>query len=163
MVYTGVVKLAHLSVKEYLLSSCGVPQFRITEMTSHSLISKTCLAYLVQFEGQDYWDRVSLRDHPLAPYAAEHWCDHGRYGDIDSDVGHGYLGLTLNLFRRDDLFLNWFKSSGMPSAVAEVLKPIDCASAIGLNEVVRVTVRRKDAVQFQFQSAFPDSSRGACQ
>ena len=103
MIYAGEVELTHFSGKEYMLS-CGAPQFRISEATSHSLISKTCLAYLVQFETPGYWYRCPRDDHPLARYAAVHWIHHGLCGDVNSEVGHQQL--ALNVFRHDDVFLN---------------------------------------------------------
>jgi hypothetical protein len=47
----GVVRLAHLSVKEYLLSSqigkSATSSFGLTEKDSHLFISSTCLTYLI--------------------------------------------------------------------------------------------------------------------
>ena len=133
---TGQVKLAHLSVKEYLLSSCGIPQFCISEATSHSLISKTCLAYLAQFDGQDYRDPSRHRDHPLAQYAAKHWIHHGLRGDVDSEVRHQQL--AFNVFRHRDVFLNWISTRNGYSLELEDAEPIYYASEAGLGDVVRV-------------------------
>jgi hypothetical protein len=132
--------LAHLSVKEYMLC-CAVPQFRISEATSHSLISKTCLAYLAQFDGQGYWDQSHLQDHPLARYAAKHWTHHGLCGDVDSEVGHQQL--ALNLFRCDDVFRNWneIRDSDELLPKFKAAEPICCASGVGLTEVVRVLLK----------------------
>jgi hypothetical protein len=48
---TGVVKLAHFSIKEYLISEHikkGVASiFEINERASHLLIAQTCLAYIL--------------------------------------------------------------------------------------------------------------------
>ncbi|KZP03610.1 hypothetical protein FIBSPDRAFT_844789, partial [Athelia psychrophila] len=49
----GVVKLAHFSVKEYLISETilagAAAQFHTTEPLSHSTIAQICLAYLLHF------------------------------------------------------------------------------------------------------------------
>ncbi|KAL8786582.1 MAG: hypothetical protein Q9213_002719 [Squamulea squamosa] len=101
-----VVKLAHFSVKEYLLSSNirsgRAATFAIDYLSAHINIAKDCLAYLIRIahEGDakdgfgsdieddskdDYNDRyqkVSRRKRiaafPLVSYAADHWMYHAR-------------------------------------------------------------------------------------
>jgi len=78
---TGEVKLAHLSVKEYLLSkSCqdGPSSFGISETSSHSFISQTCLAYLLQFDKPDCLSSSTIEEFPLALYAAQYWTFHAQ-------------------------------------------------------------------------------------
>ncbi|KAF8196082.1 hypothetical protein BJ912DRAFT_847098, partial [Pholiota molesta] len=86
----GTMKLAHFSVKEYLLSDLAespgpLLNFHLTTAElCHSLISQTCLAYLLQFDADDSVDSDIAVSHPLAPYAAEHWILHAKTGGIDS-------------------------------------------------------------------------------
>ena len=143
MVYADHVKLAHLSVKEYMLSSCRTPQFRITETASHSLISKTCLAYLAQFDQQIQ----PIGDRPLALYAAKHWIHHGKCGDVESEAKHRQL--ALNVFQRKIVFRNW---NELQNGIAPRFEPICHASAAGLGDLVRglleggADVNAKDSV-----------------
>src|ERR1700728_2724705 len=82
---TGIIKLSHMSVKDYLLSQRHVRAtgFGFTEKLSHSLIAKTCLAYLLQFENLDMLNLDAIDEYPLAKYAAEYWVKHVRYGVKD--------------------------------------------------------------------------------
>ncbi|KAF8162138.1 hypothetical protein BJ912DRAFT_299382 [Pholiota molesta] len=63
----GKVKLAHFSIKEYLLServrTGTTSHFHLTSgELSHALISQTCLAYLLQFDALDSVDWDSAMD-----------------------------------------------------------------------------------------------------
>jgi hypothetical protein len=84
-----VVHCSHLSVKEYLTShritdSPPISHFHILLKPAHTLLAKMCLSVLLQL---DYnIDKMSLRNFPLALYAAEHWVDHARFEDVSSDV-----------------------------------------------------------------------------
>src|ERR1700728_885952 len=82
---TGIIKLSHMSVKDYLLSHhcVGATGFGINEKLSHSLITKTCLAYLLQFENPDMLNWDTIGKYPLARYAAQYWLMHVRYGVED--------------------------------------------------------------------------------
>lgn len=66
-------------MKEYLLSEIikkeGTRQFAIDEKLSHSTISRTCLVYLLQFDGAMV-DETLIQGFPLAYYAAEDWMLH---------------------------------------------------------------------------------------
>ena len=100
------VKLSHPSVKEYLLSDHALqstPSLHITETASHLHISKTCLAYLGQFDRRDSLDD-SLQANPLAYYAAKHWIDHATSGgDVDQQR------LVSNIFQHPHVFVNWVR------------------------------------------------------
>ena len=110
MAQKGEIKLAHMSVKEYLLSS-SVHKFRfdINEEMSHSLIAQTCLAYLLQFETVDILNENTLGNFPLAPYAAEFWIDHVQYGADDST---GTLQTLIDTLFSPDAhgrFISWVR------------------------------------------------------
>src|ERR1700733_5592483 len=81
----GVVKLAHLSVKEYLVSGRilkGIASsFSISAKVSHTLIAQTCLAYLLQFDTPNCINTNTIQSFPLALYAGEHWIFHMQSGD----------------------------------------------------------------------------------
>src|ERR1700730_13924939 len=95
---TGIVKLSHMSVKDYLLSQhhVGVTGFGLNEKLSHSHIAKTCLAYLLQFENLDMLNLYAIDEYPLAQYAAEYWVTHVHYGFTDgTDIQQEKLIMTL--------------------------------------------------------------------
>src|ERR1700733_6971090 len=84
----GVVKLAHLSVKEYLVSERiqkGIASsFSISAEVSHSLIAQTCLAYLLQFDSPNCINSSTIQSFPLAVYAGKHWILHMQSGDNEN-------------------------------------------------------------------------------
>ncbi|KAF8526580.1 hypothetical protein BU17DRAFT_5823, partial [Hysterangium stoloniferum] len=80
----GTIKLAHFSVKEYLMmdSSMGGPpsNLQLEEQMAHSHITKMCLIYLLQFQNtliSPIKTETDLEhDHPLASYSATQWVYH---------------------------------------------------------------------------------------
>ena len=107
----GNIQLVHPSVKEYMLTSTSLQNFGFTtnEKLSHSLISQTCLAYLLQFETPEILNEDTIDDFPLALYAAEHWVSHTRSGASDSDTG-SLQALIHALFTGNDApFITWVR------------------------------------------------------
>ncbi|KAF7972855.1 hypothetical protein HWV62_16888 [Athelia sp. TMB] len=86
--FEGTVKLAHFSVKEYLIARIkhkAEAQFSTSEQFSHSVIAQDCLAQLLHFDGPSIVDwrdpgAISIRQinslFPLAQYAAMNWACH---------------------------------------------------------------------------------------
>src|SRR5271169_5153740 len=109
---TGMIKLSHMSVKDYLLSQhrIGASGFSIDEKLAHSFIAKTCLAYLLHLENPDM-SRLDIIDkYPLAEYAAEHWIMHVHYGAEEStDVQQEKLIMTLFQPLHPAPFLSWVR------------------------------------------------------
>ncbi|KAF7968340.1 hypothetical protein HWV62_30929 [Athelia sp. TMB] len=71
----GIIKLAHLSVKEFLLST-EIPlgpkhSIRIDEYLSHCVIAEVCLAYLLQFNERESITEDNVDSFPLAAYASK--------------------------------------------------------------------------------------------
>ena len=104
---TGVIKLSHFSVKEYLLSTRVQEYFGIDEKTSHLKISELSIAYLLQFDDDSLPLTMAIIDTmPLVRYAAEHWIDHVKSGGMDSAV----LQLILRLLTSGSAALeNWIR------------------------------------------------------
>ena len=72
---TDEIKLAHFSIKEYLLSNYvkehhdkQVKAFSLSQELSHSMISQTCDAYLLHFGRTE---SVNHTDFSLMDYAAK--------------------------------------------------------------------------------------------
>ncbi|KAF7983534.1 hypothetical protein HWV62_21094 [Athelia sp. TMB] len=74
------IKIAHFSVKEFLLSRViqlgPTRSIRCNESISHQAIAKTCLAYLLQFSELDSITNQNIKSFPLAFYAAKHCVFH---------------------------------------------------------------------------------------
>ena len=92
------VRLAHFSVKEYLVSSRiqqGMASFySIREVKANTVIAETCLAYLLQFDQPDLSSEKIFEDFPLASYAADYWHKHSRVTEDAERVAFP-LGLDL--------------------------------------------------------------------
>lgn len=75
-----VVRLAHYSVKEYLLSDRiflgPASNYGLKEGHSHITLGNGCLEYLFQFGQNDLRSESDINDFKLAEYAAEFWLDH---------------------------------------------------------------------------------------
>ena len=111
---TGKVKLAHFSIKEYLVSKylCtgAASSFHLTEELSHLLIAQTCLVYLLQLD--TFRVENDVNEHfPLALYAAEHWILHAQSGGIDRSEPSSMLALAMKLLTAKSMpFTNWVRT-----------------------------------------------------
>src|ERR1700733_3030450 len=110
---TGIIKLSHMSVKDYLLSQhhVGETGFGINEKLSHSLIAKTCLAYLLQFENPDMLNLDAIDKYPLAKYAAFYWVIKAVVDS--SDVQQEKLIMALFQPWHTPPFISWLKMYDM--------------------------------------------------
>ena len=93
-----VVQFSHFSVKEFLMSSriagssADVSGFHILLEPAHTVLAKACLGVLVRLG--ELVDEDSVEDNvegksPLARYAAQHWADHARFGNVLSHIREG--------------------------------------------------------------------------
>jgi hypothetical protein len=94
---TRVVQFSHFSVKEFLTSNRlatptrDVSQYHILPEPAHTILAQACLGFLLHLDG--YIDTESVKDFPLATYAAEHWVAHAQYQDVASHVKCGMKDL----------------------------------------------------------------------
>jgi hypothetical protein len=86
-----IVQFSHFSVKEFLTSSriggssVDVSRFHIPLEPAHTTLAKACLVILLRLG--ELVDEDNVKDKfPLARYAAEHWIDHARFGDVSSHI-----------------------------------------------------------------------------
>lgn len=103
------VKLAHFSVKEYLVSNRiqhgPAKKYSIQELYANARIAETCLAYLLHFDKSDSLTSQGLDEFPLAQYAAKHWTYHARISETETSM---YPLLSMALFLdKKHAFLNW--------------------------------------------------------
>ena len=91
-----VVQFSHFSIKEFLTSSriassrADISAFHILLEPAHTVLAKACLSVLLRLGSVE----ANVEDHvedkfPLARYAAEHWADHARFGNVSSHIREG--------------------------------------------------------------------------
>jgi ankyrin repeat protein len=109
---TEELRLAHFSVKEYLISDrvrTGPASKYNIQGCAEDRIAQACLIYLLQFEGSTLLTPNDIDDFPLARYAAEHWTRHARAATQDADRVNQ---LSIRLFHSErDVYLNWIRLS----------------------------------------------------
>jgi hypothetical protein len=88
---TRIVQFSHFSVKEYLTSDRlrssevgNVCQYHVRLDSSHTILTRACLATLFQLD--ENVDKDRLEPFPLALYAAENWVNHAKYEGVSSRV-----------------------------------------------------------------------------
>jgi hypothetical protein len=88
-----VVQFVHFSAKEYLTSERLakakdlISRFHVSMTPAHTIIAQACLGSLLHLDENITND--SLKDFPLAEYAAKHWVDHARLENVSSKVQDG--------------------------------------------------------------------------
>ncbi|KZP13299.1 ankyrin, partial [Athelia psychrophila] len=108
-----VIKLAHFSVKEYLISehifSGAAANFHTDEQLSHSVIAQTSLAYLFHFDKSTSLSEDTLPSFPLAQYAAEYWITHFHSAGFDYGNDGALQQLSVQLFDPSSSYVmrNW--------------------------------------------------------
>ena len=141
-----IVQFSHFSVKEYLTSdriahSAPISHFRVLPKQAHTLLARACLGVLLQL---DYSIDKTIKNFPLARYAAQHWVDHARFEDVSSYIRDGmcrlfnkdkpHLGAWLWVYHRDQQLCKYFDETSHPKQPDAV--PLYYAAAIGLRGLV---------------------------
>ena len=109
---TDEIKLAHFSIKEYLLSKHlrehhdkKMRAFSLSPKLSHSMISQTCLAYLLQLEKPESVDDA---DSSLMEYAASNWILHAQCSNYDKSQESSLSNLMIKFLKPDNpAFIKW--------------------------------------------------------
>src|SRR5258707_11219794 len=90
-----VIQFSHFSVKEFLTSTRlaeetdTIPRrYHISMTPAHTLAARSCLGILLHLN-KDVITRDSLKDFPLAEYAAECWASHALFEDVSHNVEDG--------------------------------------------------------------------------
>lgn len=109
-----VVRLAHFSVQEYLISErmkhLPASKYAVTYLAANETIAATCVAYLLQFDEQEILSPDLLKARPLVRYAAICWTQHARI--IDREL-NSVRSLGLRLLRADSkAYANWVRIIG---------------------------------------------------
>jgi ankyrin repeat protein len=86
-----VVQFSHFSVKEFLTSdrlataqSRNVSRYHIPLEPAHKILAQACLGTLLDLD--EHIDKNRLKNYPLAFYAAHHWFEHARFGDVSFSI-----------------------------------------------------------------------------
>jgi len=150
------VRLAHFSVKEYLVSERiqvgSASRYSLRKIHANVSIAETCLAYLLQFDHPNSLILQSFEEFPLAIYAAKYWTQHAQYAGADMNAVHL---LSMELFlQKKDAYLNWIRlfdpdrpwrepdiSMSVENNWESVPSPLYYASLTGLVESVRVVLK----------------------
>ena len=86
-----IVQFSHFSVKEYLTSDRlqtsdigHLCDYYIPLDPAHVLLARACVAVLLQLD--EKVDRERVETFPLAKYASEHWLDHAKFENVQSEI-----------------------------------------------------------------------------
>ena len=138
-----IVKLAHFSVKEYLVSSQimngGAEKYSIQEIDANICIARDCLSYLLYFSEdipKPAWNKEDefWADFSLAQYAAHQWQEHaGVGGQINEE---SMMELIMKLFTSEgNAFSSWCLDRHHNNET-----PLYYASRLGLFGVARSVI-----------------------
>ena len=84
-----VVQFSHFTVKEWLVSSRlssrgDLSRYHIIPQTAHATLARICLGVLLQLD--NHLDKRSIKNSPLARYAAQHWVEHALFEDVSNCI-----------------------------------------------------------------------------
>ena len=85
-----VVQFSHFSVKEYLtserLANAGkhLSQYHILPLSAHTILAQASLSVLLALD--DQVDKETVKNFPLAVYAARYWVDHAQFDNVCSSI-----------------------------------------------------------------------------
>jgi len=83
-----VVRFSHFSVKEYLISErlanagSHLSRYHILPHSAHTILAQSSLSVLLAID--DQVDKESIKNFPLAIYAARYWVKHAQFHDVAS-------------------------------------------------------------------------------
>jgi ankyrin repeat protein len=137
---SGYVRLAHASVKEYLVSdSPCLAHYSLHDQESHDILASCCLVYLLRFEADEWTTYDCDSAFPLASYAANFWTEHARISDGWSQQQRD-LSMEL-LTRKNPAFRAW---SHLGARRLSEQLPLLAASSEGLTDAVRMILHKSD-------------------
>lgn len=112
------IRLAHYSVKEYLLSdrirSGKASAFNMPGYEAHTSVAELCLTYLISFDQPDFVSAELLLDYPFGLYAAQFWYQHAQISyscseSEDEATNLTRLGIRLLSPAQSSSYINWLR------------------------------------------------------
>ena len=144
-----VIRLAHFSVKEYLLSdrilSGPAPKFSITSILANDFIAKSSLLYILHYNESDSkaTSPEDLECFPLLQYACQFWYTHAKSIPVGSQ--ESINPIIFKLFLSNTTLATWLQAHrpDIPTQKPFAFRndpgsPLYYASDIGLEAVVRL-------------------------
>jgi ankyrin repeat protein len=119
------VRLAHFSVKEYLISTrirTGPASKYSIKSFADNYIARACLCYLLYFKGDKMLNRQNFKHYPLAYYASRFWWEHALKSSSNTDEVER---LALDLFADEGSYLNWARIVDLDKAIPGSSSSID--------------------------------------
>ncbi|KAI9773654.1 MAG: hypothetical protein M1840_006928 [Geoglossum simile] len=138
------LRLAHFSVKEYLVSERPAPRYRIREISANVSIADACLAYLLQFECPNSLSSQTAKEYPLARYAAKYWFQHAQLTEAYASTTPQ---LIMQLLLSEVAYVNWvrlfnpdepWKEPNIANRLDTIAPPLYYMSLTGLVGIVRL-------------------------
>lgn len=166
-----IVRLAHFSVKEYLVSNrirqSNAKQYSIREIDANISIYSDCLVYIMDVDGSRFSNDELPTEYPLALYAMEYWTDHARVAERHPSFGSDLVkeffarrdGLSNRIYLRCQLSLfgpivplgsfvfSEMKNNGVE--LGDICPPLHFASLTGLYKVVEILLEEGADVHAQ--------------
>jgi ankyrin repeat protein len=142
------LRLAHFSVKEYLMSNHLVEPFRmhLLQIPAAACIASVCLTYLQQIEHSDDLEGLKLR-YPLAYYSAEYWTRFARQAETSDEAVKTLALLTLSIDKSFSMWLSiydpdrpWRRDSGIERQTLP--RPLYYASLEGMAGVSKALIHQ---------------------
>jgi len=139
----------HISLLRNILCQSGfkagpAAQYSIQEIQANASIAGISLAYLLHFDKPDSLTIHTVREFPLARYAAEYWTQHARVAGRNTSA---IYPLVMKLFlSAQDAYFNWIRLCSLEEqwgepdikmSLEKVPSPLYYVSREGLIEFVR--------------------------
>jgi hypothetical protein len=150
------VTLAHLSVKDYLLStsirSSDVRRFALSPESANKMIALSCLTYLSYsgfrtgpVKSQESWEE-RIEKYPLVNYATVCWPYHTRIAGQPADLNSRILNFCNDFSGR--LFMSWVQNLHVPRwyAYPPHAHPLYYAASFGLDKTMQTLIKQGAAV-----------------
>jgi hypothetical protein len=139
------VRLAHFSVKEYLISTRpSIERYRLSGQESHDTLATCCLVYLLRFTGDEWHDSACESIFSFARYASRFWTQHARVSgmrsiqqqDLSTEIFTRNSAAFLAWMRFFDINQPWDQNPDIRRTLDPLPKPLYVASREGLAQAV---------------------------
>ena len=145
-----VLRLAHSSVKEYILSDrtniASLGMHRLTSGIAQRFMAEACLIHLHQLDGESSISDENLQRHQFLLYAAKQWYHH--YHDMPTEEEDNVVDLLLsfiNTYYYGYAYRNWLNwltgYTQLYHVIAQRWPPLAALSFRGCHRVVRAIVK----------------------